>query len=72
MIVRLLITACRTYKRYISPCLPPACRYTPTCSEYATDALTIHGAGKGSWLAMKRICRCHPWGGQGHDPVPPT
>ncbi len=50
--------------------LPPSCRYTPTCSQYAIDALMKHGPVKGSWLAAKRICRCHPWGGSGYDPVP--
>ncbi len=47
------------------------CRYTPSCSEYALTAIQTHGAGVGSWLAVKRICRCHPWGGCGPDPVPP-
>lgn len=54
----------------ISPMLPPACRYTPTCSQYAIEALRKYGPLKGSWLAIKRICRCHPWGGSGYDPVP--
>ncbi len=58
------------YKSVISPWLPPACRYTPTCSTYALQALRKYGAVKGSWLAIKRICRCHPWGGSGYDPVP--
>ncbi len=58
------------YKGCISPMLPPSCRYTPTCSQYAIDALMKHGPVKGSWLAAKRICRCHPWGGSGYDPVP--
>lgn len=46
------------------------CRYTPSCSQYALDAIRLHGAAAGSWLALKRICRCHPFGGCGHDPVP--
>ena len=50
--------------------LPPSCRYTPSCSAYAITALSRYGALRGSWLALKRIGRCHPWGGQGHDPVP--
>jgi len=50
--------------------LPMACRYTPTCSNYAVEALQKHGILKGSWLAIKRISSCHPWGGHGHDPVP--
>ncbi len=58
------------YKACISPMFPPACRYTPTCSQYALEALRRHGPLKGSWLAIKRICRCPPWGGCGDDPVP--
>ncbi len=50
--------------------LPPSCRYTPTCSEYAIEAIKKHGPFKGLWLATKRILRCHPWGGHGYDPVP--
>lgn len=51
--------------------LPAACRYTPTCSQYAVEAISTHGALKGGMLALRRICRCHPWGGSGYDPVPP-
>lgn len=59
------------YQRYISPCTPPACRFTPTCSEYAKQAIAIHGACKGTRLAMKRLCRCHPfYKGDLYDPVP--
>ncbi|MDE5656593.1 MAG: membrane protein insertion efficiency factor YidD [Muribaculaceae bacterium] len=58
------------YRACISPMFPPACRYTPTCSRYALEALRRHGPIKGSRLAIKRICRCHPWGGCGYDPVP--
>ena len=54
----------------ISPFTPPSCRFTPTCSEYARQALIKHGPIKGSWLALKRLLRCHPWGGSGYDPVP--
>ncbi|MEC7400282.1 MAG: membrane protein insertion efficiency factor YidD, partial [Pseudomonadota bacterium] len=50
--------------------LPPTCRFAPSCSEYAVQALYKHGAIRGGWLATKRIVRCHPWGGHGHDPVP--
>lgn len=58
------------YKGVISPWLMPACRYTPTCSEYGIEAVKKYGAFKGTWLALKRLSRCHPWGGHGHDPVP--
>ena len=67
---RLLLLLVRCYQYAISPMLPPRCRYTPTCSQYAVEALQKHGALKGGWLAAKRIGRCHPWGGSGHDPVP--
>lgn len=66
----LLIALVRFYKGAISPMLPPSCRYTPTCSEYTLEALRKHGPLRGSWMAIKRICRCHPWGGSGYDPVP--
>ena len=58
------------YRVCISPMLPPSCRYTPTCSQYAIEAIKRHGPFRGTWLAIKRICRCHPWGGSGYDPVP--
>ena len=58
------------YRMAISPWLGNNCRYTPSCSQYALDALRIHGAFRGSWMAAKRIGRCHPWGGSGYDPVP--
>jgi putative membrane protein insertion efficiency factor len=60
----------RIYQGLISPFLPPACRYTPTCSEYAKQALQKHGLIEGLRLTLKRISSCHPWGGSGHDPVP--
>lgn len=72
MLARVLISLVRCYQVAISPWLPPSCRYTPTCSTYAIDALRLHGAGRGSWLAGRRIGRCHPWGGHGFDPVPPA
>ncbi|MGN0092657.1 MAG: membrane protein insertion efficiency factor YidD [Alistipes sp.] len=65
-----LIALVRFYQICISPLTPPACRFTPTCSQYALEALRRYGALKGSWLAIKRIARCHPWGGSGYDPVP--
>ncbi|MDA0679455.1 MAG: membrane protein insertion efficiency factor YidD [Proteobacteria bacterium] len=58
------------YRTAVSPLLGSNCRYEPTCSTYAEEALRLHGAFKGSWLVMKRIARCHPWGGSGYDPVP--
>ena len=65
-----LLKCVRFYQLAISPMLPPRCRYTPTCSQYAIEALQKYGAVKGSYLALRRICRCHPWGGCGYDPVP--
>ncbi|MFN4084215.1 MAG: membrane protein insertion efficiency factor YidD [Bacteroidia bacterium] len=58
------------YQWFISPLLPNACRFTPTCSNYAIQALEKYGFFKGGWLALKRIAKCHPWGGHGHDPLP--
>ena len=58
------------YRMCISPMLPPSCRFTPTCSQYALEALRKHGALRGSWLTIRRLLRCHPWGGSGYDPVP--
>jgi len=65
--VRLLVWI---YQLVISPLLPGACRYDPTCSQYMLEALKIWGPFKGTWLGLKRIGRCHPWGSHGHDPVP--
>ncbi|MFI3304524.1 MAG: membrane protein insertion efficiency factor YidD [Rikenellaceae bacterium] len=58
------------YRSVISPLTPPSCRYTPTCSTYCIEALRKYGVFKGLWLTLKRLLRCHPWGGSGHDPVP--
>ncbi|MFN8321489.1 MAG: membrane protein insertion efficiency factor YidD [Chitinophagales bacterium] len=66
----ILILIINFYRTVISPILPPRCRYNPTCSEYAVQAIKKHGSFKGSWLSLKRIARCHPWGGHGYDPVP--
>jgi hypothetical protein len=66
----LLIFLVRFYQVVVSPLKPPSCRYTPTCSQYALEALKKYGALKGGWLAIKRIGSCHPWGGSGYDPVP--
>ena len=60
----------RAYKRFVSPALPPACRFHPTCSEYAAEAVLLHGAAKGAALALWRVLRCNPWSRGGFDPVP--
>lgn len=65
-----LLLLIRFYQYGISPFTPASCRYTPTCSQYALEALRRHGLFKGGWLALKRLSRCHPWGGNGYDPVP--
>ncbi|MDD7101801.1 MAG: membrane protein insertion efficiency factor YidD [Bacteroidaceae bacterium] len=70
LIAWLLIMPIRFYQKFISPLTPPSCRFTPTCSQYAVEALRKHGPVKGLWLAIRRIARCHPWGGSGYDPVP--
>jgi putative membrane protein insertion efficiency factor len=70
VIVDILILPIRFYQKVISPMTPPSCRFTPTCSQYAIEALRKHGPFKGLYLAVRRILRCHPWGGSGHDPVP--
>lgn len=66
----ILIGIVKFYKLFISPILPNSCRYNPTCSIYAVEALQKYGPLKGGWLALKRILSCHPWGGSGYDPVP--
>ncbi|MCR5814814.1 MAG: membrane protein insertion efficiency factor YidD [Desulfovibrio sp.] len=68
---QLFILPIRLYQVFLSPILPPACRYIPTCSAYAAEAILRHGLLRGGWLAFKRLLRCHPWGGSGYDPVPP-
>jgi putative membrane protein insertion efficiency factor len=70
MIARLLILLARGWQLGPSVILPPTCRFTPSCSAYAITALGRYGALKGSWLATRRLLRCHPWGGHGSDPVP--
>jgi putative membrane protein insertion efficiency factor len=70
MLTKVAILLIRFYKLAISPLLGPACRFNPTCSQYGIEALKKYGFFKGSWLTLKRIGRCHPWGGHGHDPVP--
>ena len=67
---RALLAAIRFYRRFISPLRKPCCRYIPTCSEYALEAVEKYGPWKGSWLALKRFLRCHPFHKGGYDPVP--
>ncbi|MBI2767284.1 MAG: membrane protein insertion efficiency factor YidD [Chloroflexi bacterium] len=67
---RLLIWVIRGYQRTLSRVLPPACRFEPTCSAYAVEAIERYGAIRGGWLALRRLARCTPWGGSGFDPVP--
>lgn len=64
------IALIKLYQLVISPILGPKCRFTPTCSHYGVEALKKHGIFRGTWLTIKRISRCHPWGGSGYDPVP--
>lgn len=70
MIARCLLLLIAIYRRCLSPLKPPMCRYLPTCSAYADEAIRIHGPWRGTWMAVRRIARCHPWGGHGYDPVP--
>jgi putative membrane protein insertion efficiency factor len=70
MTAKLLIALIRVYQLTLSPLLGGACRFTPSCSAYAREALEIHGARRGSWLALRRLARCHPLGSSGYDPVP--
>lgn len=67
-----LIGFLRAYRLLISPLYGQVCRYHPSCSAYALEAVTEHGAGRGSWLAFRRVTRCHPWAAGGYDPVPPS
>ncbi len=67
---QILIALIKLYRYVISPYLAPSCRYTPTCSSYAIEAVERFGIFRGSWLAMRRISRCHPWHEAGYDPVP--
>lgn len=70
IIASILIGFVRFYQMAISPLYPATCRYTPTCSQYMIEAIKEHGVLRGAWLGLKRIGRCHPWGGSGYDPVP--
>lgn len=66
----LLLLLIQSYRRFISPLFPPTCRFQPTCSQYAFEAIAVYGTIKGSWLAIRRILRCHPFHPGGYDPVP--
>ncbi len=70
MFKKVFILPIRFYQSAISPHLGNNCRYTPTCSQYMVESINEWGVFKGLWLGTKRICRCHPWAGHGHDPVP--
>jgi putative membrane protein insertion efficiency factor len=70
IVKKLLVWLVRFYQYSISPLFPGACRYHPTCSQYMIESLQKHGPFKGLWIGLKRISRCHPWGGSGFDPVP--
>jgi uncharacterized protein len=70
-VARVLLVPIHLYRRWISPVLPPTCRFEPSCSAYAVEALTTHGALRGTWLTVRRLARCAPWGRAGYDPVPP-
>jgi putative membrane protein insertion efficiency factor len=72
MIARVLVLPIRLYQLLVSPLLGPRCRFYPSCSAYAVEALQRHGALRGSWLAVRRLGRCHPWNPGGPDPVPPA
>lgn len=69
---RLLLALLAFYRRWISPALGQRCRFAPSCSAYAVEAVTAHGAARGSWLTLRRLARCHPFNPGGHDPVPPV
>jgi putative membrane protein insertion efficiency factor len=71
VLARVLIAAVTGYRRFVSPLLPPRCRFEPSCSAYALGALREHGAVRGVWLAVRRVARCHPFNPGGYDPVPP-
>ena len=71
MVSWVLIGALRCYKKFISPLLPPRCRFAPSCSEYAMEAIETHGALMGSYYAVRRLLKCHPFHPGGYDPVPP-
>jgi putative membrane protein insertion efficiency factor len=67
----IILRTIRFYQRWVSPLISQNCRYQPSCSAYAVEALEQHGVLRGGWLSIRRLLRCHPWGGYGYDPVPP-
>ena len=69
---RAVVALIQLYRQAISPMRPPSCRYTPSCSGYAVEAIQMHGLIRGGWLALRRLGRCHPFRAGGHDPVPPV
>ena len=71
IITKILLGLIKLYQTLISPLTPSTCRFQPTCSHYAKEAIVIHGARRGSVLALRRLLKCHPWGKSGYDPVPP-
>jgi putative membrane protein insertion efficiency factor len=70
MLRAVFLAVIRFYRMAISPFTPPSCRFTPTCSAYAQEAIDKYGAARGAWMALRRLLRCHPFGGKGYDPVP--
>ena len=70
ILIQILLLPIIFYQKFISPMTPPSCRFVPTCSQYAIGAIKKHGPFKGLYLAVRRLLRCHPWGGSGYDPVP--
>jgi len=70
ILIKILLLPIIFYQKFISPMTPPSCRFVPTCSQYAKEAIIKHGPVKGLYLAIKRLLRCHPFGGSGYDPVP--
>lgn len=69
---RCTVALLRGYKLFVSPLLPPACRFHPSCSVYTAEAVEVHGVARGLWLGVRRLARCHPWSAGGFDPVPPA